>query len=173
MGIVTRGFGGRLMFSLFDLLFRDTMHMPGFGSWMRFENCPESTSGCRGGSTSAAAWVEQWPHSHMELALNLATCPLAHASTPEDVGLSGARLQAISSVLHSDVERGKIPGAVVLVARRGRVAWFEAIGSERQGDSSRPMQRHSVFRMAALTRPVVSVAALMLMEEGRLALSDP
>ena len=110
---------------------------------------------------------------HLEPALNLATCPLNHASTPEDVGLSGARLQAISSVLHSDVERGRIPGAVVLVARRGRVAWFEAIGSERPDDSSRPMQRHSVFRIAALTRPIVSVAALTLMEEGRLALSDP
>ena len=72
---------------------------------------------------------------HLELALNLATCLRAHASTPEDVGLSGARLQAISSVLHSDVERGNILGAVVLVARRGRVAWFEAIGSESQDDS--------------------------------------
>jgi CubicO group peptidase (beta-lactamase class C family) len=63
-------------------------------------------------------------------------------------------------------------GAVVARTRPDCLV-SEAIGSERQGDSSRPMQRHSVFRIAALTRPVVSVAALTLMEEGRLALSDP
>jgi len=98
---------------------------------------------------------------------------LNHASTPEEVSLSARRLQAISSRLSGDVDRRKIPGAVVLVARRGRIAWFEAIGFENAEAPSRPMQRHSAFRIAAMTRPVVGVAALMLMEEGRLALTDP
>jgi len=99
--------------------------------------------------------------------------PLEHADVPEEVGLSARRLQAISSVLNADVDSRKIPGAVVLVARRGRIAWFEAFGFEHADAPSRPMQRHSAFRIAAMTRPVVGVAALTLMEEGRLALNDP
>ncbi|WP_018315239.1 serine hydrolase [Cupriavidus sp. UYPR2.512] len=103
----------------------------------------------------------------------LKTCPLDRADTPEEAGLSARRLQAISSVLNADVDRRKIPGAVVLVARKGRIAWFEAFGFEHADAPTRPMQRHSVFRIAAMTRPVVGVAALILMEEGRLALNDP
>lgn len=109
----------------------------------------------------------------MELTLPFTTCPLEQADTPEQAGLSGRRLQAIAEVLNADVDRRKIPGAVVLVARRGRIAWFEAIGFEHADAPSRPMQRHSAFRIAAMTRPVVGVAALMLMEEGRLTLNDP
>ncbi|WER46591.1 serine hydrolase [Cupriavidus sp. WKF15] len=108
-----------------------------------------------------------------EPALHLTTYPLDHADTPEEVGLSTRHLQAFSSLLNADVDRRKIPGAVVLVARSGRIAWFEAIGFEQADAPSRPMQRHSVFRIAALTRPVVGVAALTLLEEGRLALNDP
>ncbi|AGW95303.1 MULTISPECIES: serine hydrolase domain-containing protein [Cupriavidus] len=99
--------------------------------------------------------------------------PLEPAHSPEDVGLSSCRLQAIASVLHRDIDQGMIPGAVVLVARKGRVAWYEAAGFEERDDPARMMQRHSVFRIAAMTRPVVSVAALTLVEEGRLALCDP
>ncbi|CAG2158379.1 hypothetical protein LMG31506_06343 [Cupriavidus yeoncheonensis] len=105
--------------------------------------------------------------------MHLAPCYLEHAETPEEVGLCARRLQVIASVLNADVDRCKIPGAVVLLARNGRIAWHEAIGFEDAGESPRPMLRHSVFRIAAMTRPVVGVAALMLMEEGRLALTDP
>ncbi len=98
---------------------------------------------------------------------------LAMAGTPEQVGLAAPRLQRISAVLQADVERGRIPGAVVLVARKNRIAYFEAIGFEDDRDVSRGMQRDSVFRIAAMTRPVVGVAALMLMEQGLLALGDP
>uniref|UniRef100_UPI003F490A64 serine hydrolase domain-containing protein n=1 Tax=Cupriavidus necator TaxID=106590 RepID=UPI003F490A64 len=101
------------------------------------------------------------------------TCALDHADTPEEVGLSARRLQSISSVFNADVDRRQIPGAVVLVARKGRIAWFEAFGFEHADTPHRPMQRHSVFRIAAMTRPVVGVAALILMEEGRLAMNDP
>jgi len=101
------------------------------------------------------------------------TRALEHADTPEGVGLSARRLQSISAVIHADVDRRKIPGAVVLVARKGRIGWFEAFGFEHADTPSRSMQRHSVFRIAAMTRPIVGVAALALMEEGRLALSDP
>ncbi|WP_019451492.1 serine hydrolase domain-containing protein [Cupriavidus sp. BIS7] len=98
---------------------------------------------------------------------------LTMADTPEQVGLSAKRLQRIRAVFDADVERGRIPGAVVLIARRGRVALFEAMGFEKENDPSRPMRRDSVFRLAALSRPIVCAGALMLMEEGRLALSDP
>ncbi|MBF6989639.1 beta-lactamase family protein [Cupriavidus sp. IK-TO18] len=101
------------------------------------------------------------------------THALDYADTPEEVGLSARRLQSISLVINADVDRRKIPGAVVLVARKGRIAWFDAFGFEHADTPSRPMQRNSVFRIAAMTRPVVGVAALILMEEGRLALNDP
>lgn len=108
-----------------------------------------------------------------EPVLPVKTCPLDSARIPEEVGLSAWRLQRIASVLNADVDRRKIPGAVVLVARKGRIAWCEAFGFEHADAPSRPMQRDSVFRIAAMTRPVVGVAALTLMEEGRLALNDP
>jgi len=98
---------------------------------------------------------------------------LTMADSPARVGLSARRLQRIKAVFDADVERGRIPGAVVLIARRGRIALFEAMGFEKENDPSRPMRRDSVFRLAALTRPVVCAGALMLMEEGRLALPDP
>lgn len=98
---------------------------------------------------------------------------LAMADTPEQVGLSAPRLQRITAALGADVERGKIPGAVVLVARKGKVAYFEAIGFENDQGTSCKMRRESVFRIAAMTRPLVGVAALMLLERGLLALGDP
>jgi CubicO group peptidase (beta-lactamase class C family) len=99
--------------------------------------------------------------------------PLPMAGQPEQVGLSGARLRRITEVITTDVANGRIPGAVVLVARQGQIACYEALGFEQNHERPVPMQRDSVFRIAALTRPVVAVAALLLLEEGRLALSDP
>ncbi|HSW18468.1 MAG TPA: serine hydrolase domain-containing protein [Ramlibacter sp.] len=98
---------------------------------------------------------------------------LAMASSPEQVGLCATRLQRITSVLQADVDRGRIPGAVVLVARHGRVAYFEALGSEGGPGEARAMRRDCVFRIAAMTRPVVAVAAMMLLEQGLLALDHP
>lgn len=105
--------------------------------------------------------------------MSFGSCLPHYADTPENVGLSSRRLQTIASVLDGDVDRGKIPGAVVLVARKGRIAFLEAIGFESGDDPSRPMRRNSVFRLAAMTRPIVCAAALTLVEDGRLALSDP
>jgi CubicO group peptidase (beta-lactamase class C family) len=96
--------------------------------------------------------------------------PMAHA--PKDVGLAAQRLHRIAAVLEGDVACRKIPGAVVLLARRGRIAYFEAFGFEKDDEPSSPMRRHSVFRIAAMTRPVTCAAALALVEEGRLALDD-
>jgi CubicO group peptidase (beta-lactamase class C family) len=91
---------------------------------------------------------------------------------PERVGLSAERLERITRTLRNDVEQGRIPGAVVLVARKGQVAYFEAVGF-RDKAAGAPMRTDAIFRLASMTKPIVSVPALMLVEEGRLFLSDP
>jgi len=94
------------------------------------------------------------------------------AAKAEQVGLSTERLDRITQVLRADVERGRIPGAVVLVARKGRVAYLQPVGF-RDKASGAPMSSDAIFRIASMTKPIVTVAALSLYEEGRLLLSDP
>jgi CubicO group peptidase (beta-lactamase class C family) len=97
---------------------------------------------------------------------------LPMAARPEDVGLSSQRLRRIFEVLNADAQKGLLPGAVALVARRGKVAYFESVGVQ-DPDKQTPMRRDSIFRIASMTKPVTAVAALMLMEEGKFALLDP
>jgi CubicO group peptidase (beta-lactamase class C family) len=91
---------------------------------------------------------------------------------PEEVGLSSERLQRVSRALAGEIEAGKIPGAVALVARRGKIVYFESFGmrDKAAGDS---MPKDAIFRLYSMTKPFTSVAAMMLMEEGRLLLTDP
>jgi len=100
------------------------------------------------------------------------TSPPLPVATPEDVGLSTAGLARLGSVMRGEIERGRVPGAVALVARRGRLAYFESYG-RRDPRSPDPMARDSIFRIYSMTKPIVSVAAMMLWEEGRFLLSDP
>ncbi len=93
-------------------------------------------------------------------------------TTPEAVGLSSERLQRISTRLQQDVDEGVYPGAVVLVARRGKIAYFESFGW-RDKDSGAPMPKDAIFRIFSMTKPIVSVAAMMLHEEGRFFLWEP
>jgi CubicO group peptidase (beta-lactamase class C family) len=104
-------------------------------------------------------------------------CPALHAqgipsAPPEEVGLSSARLGRIRQALRAEVEEKKLPGAVALVARKGRVAYFEAVGARDPG-SGAPLGKDAIFRVYSMTKPFVSVAAMMLVEEGRLLLTDP
>jgi len=94
------------------------------------------------------------------------------SASPDQVGLSAERLNRIGQVLRDEVAKGKFPGAVALVARRGRVAYFEALG-HRDKAAGDPMRTDALFRIYSMTKPLVSVAAVMLMEEGRLVLTDP
>jgi CubicO group peptidase (beta-lactamase class C family) len=94
------------------------------------------------------------------------------SARPEQVGLSAERLERIGSLLRADVDRGQIPGAVALVARKGRVAYFEAIGF-RDKATAAPMTRDAIFRIYSMTKPIASVAAMILVEEGRITLTDP
>jgi CubicO group peptidase (beta-lactamase class C family) len=91
---------------------------------------------------------------------------------PEDAGLSSERLQRIRPLIKSHVDAKNLAGAVTLVARRGKIVHFEAHGST-DLESNKPMRTDTLFRMASMTKPITAVAVLMLMEEGKLILSDP
>ena len=91
---------------------------------------------------------------------------------PEDVGLSSAALGRLSTALKDRVASGHLPGAVALVARHGKVGWFEAFGKQDPA-SGAPMKTDSLFRIYSMTKPIVSVGVMMLWEEGRLLLNDP
>lgn len=91
---------------------------------------------------------------------------------PEQVGLSSERLERVSRALRNEIEAGKIPGAVALVARKGRIVYFESFGL-RDKASGDPMSRDAIFRLYSMTKPFTSVAAMMLMEDGKFLLVDP
>jgi CubicO group peptidase (beta-lactamase class C family) len=91
---------------------------------------------------------------------------------PEKVGLSSDRLQRIGQVFQEEIDQGRLPGTVVLIARKGEVAYFESFGF-RDPASQAPMAKDAIFRIYSMTKPLVSVAAMILVEEGRLQLADP
>ncbi len=91
---------------------------------------------------------------------------------PGDVGLCPDRLARLSAVLNERVAAGQIPGAVVAIVRRDKLAYLEAFG-RRDPASADAMQADSLFRIYSMTKPIVSVAIMMLWEEGRLLLNDP
>jgi len=94
------------------------------------------------------------------------------ANKPEDVGLSSQRLQRIRDTLQADIDKGLAPGTVLLIARRGQVANFEVLGYRDREDGA-VMTPDTIFRIASMTKPVASVAAMMLAEEGKLLIADP
>jgi CubicO group peptidase (beta-lactamase class C family) len=93
-------------------------------------------------------------------------------AAPEELGFSTSRLARVDTVMTGEIARGRVPGAVVLVARRGRLALFESFG-RRDTVSGAPMTKDAIFRIYSMTKPITSVAAMMLWEEGRFLLSDP
>jgi CubicO group peptidase (beta-lactamase class C family) len=93
-------------------------------------------------------------------------------SQSEGTGLSPERLTRIHSAIQQHIDGRDIAGAVTLVARRGQVAHFEAHGLM-DLESMRPMSKDAVFRLASMSKPITAVAILMLMEDGKLRLSDP
>ena len=97
---------------------------------------------------------------------------LPMAVTPEDVGLSSNQLARIEAVTQKYVETGLVPGAVMLVARRGKIAWHKTMGF-RDRAAKDPMRPDSIFRIYSMTKPIVSVAAMILVEEGKMQVSDP
>jgi CubicO group peptidase (beta-lactamase class C family) len=94
------------------------------------------------------------------------------AAKPEQVGLSSDRLGRIVTTLKTDVEKGVIPGAVLLVARHGKVALFEAVGV-RDPETKAPMTKDAIFRIYSMTKPITSVVTMALFEDGKLTLDQP
>src|SRR5262245_53542728 len=91
---------------------------------------------------------------------------------PHEIGLCADRLDRLSRTLRGEIERRRVPGAVALIARGGRIGYFESFG-RRDPSSDAPMRHDAIFRIYSMTKPIASVAAMMLWEEGRFLLSDP
>jgi len=93
-------------------------------------------------------------------------------ASPNMVGISAEKASQLKNEINSRVTKGELPGAVLMVVRNQKIAIHEAIGFRDVADKS-PMQKDSIFRIASMTKPITTAAALQLMEQGRLSLEDP
>src|SRR5438093_12556498 len=91
---------------------------------------------------------------------------------PDDVGISAQRLQRIHELMQRHIDAGSFSGAVTLVARNGRIAHLEAQGLM-DIETKKPMATDTMFRIMSMTKPVVGVAVMMMIEEGKVRLNDP
>jgi CubicO group peptidase (beta-lactamase class C family) len=98
-----------------------------------------------------------------------ATTPTAR---PEELGFSPERLKRITELVQRNIEAKNFAGAVTLVARNGRIAHFEAQGLM-DIESKKPMQKDAIFQIMSMTKPIVGVSIMMMMEEGKIRLADP
>jgi CubicO group peptidase (beta-lactamase class C family) len=99
------------------------------------------------------------------------TTPLPQAK-PESLGLSPVRLQRMSDAFKREIDKGTIPGATIMVARKGHIGWFDALGRQSPAAAT-PMAHNTIFRIFSMTKPIASVGIMMLVEEGHFLLSDP
>ncbi len=108
-------------------------------------------------------------------ALLLASQVLAQGlptAQPQTVDVSPERLSRIRAVLQNEVDAERMPGAVVMIARRGQLIYSEAIGFQDKA-AGKPMTKDAIFRIYSMTKPLASVGAMMLVEEGKIQLNDP
>lgn len=116
---------------------------------------PTLVAACLAAGLADPAWAEDLPFAQ-----------------PEEVGLSSERLDRLDAAMQAAVDEKRVAGVVTLVVREGRVAHYRAFG-DADIRSRRSMQRDDIFRLYSMTKPVVSVALLMLYEEGKFQLDDP
>src|SRR6516164_8097237 len=93
-------------------------------------------------------------------------------ANPEDVGFSRQGLDRISETLNGDIAKGMIPGSTLLIVRNGKIAYFQSFGWL-DAAAKTPMPKDAIFRIYSMSKPITSVAAMMLVEQGKLLLSDP
>ena len=93
-------------------------------------------------------------------------------ASPEDVGMSTARLRNVSDLAQRQIDSGRWAGAISMIARGGSVVHFETFG-ERDSEAGKPMTPDTIFRLASMTKPIVSVALMTLFEEARFLLESP
>src|ERR1700686_4386906 len=98
--------------------------------------------------------------------------PLPIATRPEDVGFSSKRLETTREVLKADVEAKRLPGAVLLMARNGKIAFYDVAGYQDRATQT-PMKKDSIFRIASMSKPITTVAAMILAEENKLDVGAP
>jgi len=114
--------------------------------------------------------------SSIVLVLFLAVTALAQglpqAQTPEEVGMSSERLARLTSGLQEAVDKGTIAGAVGIIVRKGKVAYFDAIGFQDR-EKKIVMRKDSIFRIYSMSKTFTSLAIMMLVEEGKIILADP
>jgi CubicO group peptidase (beta-lactamase class C family) len=91
---------------------------------------------------------------------------------PEEVGFSSERLGRVTDMLRTNIAAGEIPGAVLLIARHGKIAYFESLGLL-DPQAKTPMQKDAIFRIYSMTKPITTVTAMMLFEDAKLALNKP
>lgn len=91
---------------------------------------------------------------------------------PEEIGLSGERLSKLTETIRSDVARKEIPGAVLLIARHGKIGYLESFG-ELDPNLKTPMPSDAIFRIYSMSKPITSAAAMILVEDGKIGLDDP
>jgi CubicO group peptidase (beta-lactamase class C family) len=98
--------------------------------------------------------------------------PALPSAKPETIGLSALRLQRMRDAFQREIDKGTTPGVVSMVARRGQIGWFEAQGKQDPA-SSAAMATNSIFRIFSMTKPMVSLGIMMLVEDGHILLNDP
>jgi CubicO group peptidase (beta-lactamase class C family) len=101
-----------------------------------------------------------------------ATAQSLQRAKPADAGFSPERLDRITQVLRDDSTKGVVPGAVLLIARHGKLAYFEAVGVLDPATKA-PMTKEAIFRIYSMSKPITTVAAMMLLEEGKFTLGEP
>jgi CubicO group peptidase (beta-lactamase class C family) len=104
--------------------------------------------------------------------LTLSAADLSAPAKPESVGLSTERLERLAQAIKQDVDHGRMPGAVVAIARKGKLAYYESFGYVDKA-ANKPMPKDAIFSLASMTKPLTAVATLMLAEQGDLLLNDP
>ncbi len=97
---------------------------------------------------------------------------LGLTAAPHEVGLSAEQLECVSSTTQGFIDNGQLAGAITLVARRGKIARFEAYGMM-DIEADKPMQKDTIFRIYSMTKPIAAVGVMMLCEEGKLTLDAP
>ena len=98
--------------------------------------------------------VASFFNSSLAIAQNIPT------AKPEDVGMSSARLKNVKASLQAEVDKGNIPGAVVMINRKGRLIYSEVVGYQDKS-TNKPMSKDSIFRIYSMTKPLASVAAMI------------
>ncbi|MBQ8102362.1 MAG: beta-lactamase family protein [Afipia sp.] len=98
--------------------------------------------------------------------------PALPSAKPESIGLSPLRLERMREAFQREIDKGTTPGVVSMIARRGQIGWFEAQGKQDPAGSA-AMARDSIFRIFSMTKPLVSLGIMMLLEDGHFLLNDP